>query len=61
MHKVFHGSIDGLNVVRLLRIARIFRMTKSLDTYKNWVQLLSEVSVCQKKTTFALQKKNTFV
>jgi hypothetical protein len=40
---VFGGKVDGLNVVRLLRIARIFRMTKSLDTYRNWVQLLMEV------------------
>lgn len=38
-------GVEGLNVIRLLRIARVFRMTKSLDTYRNWVLLLTEVIV----------------
>jgi len=41
---VYSGDgLESLNVVRLLRTARVFRMTKSLDTYRNWVLLLTEV------------------
>jgi len=38
-------EVAGLNVVRLLRLTRVFRMTKTLDTYRAWVELLVDV-VC---------------
>lgn len=36
-------EVAGLNVVRLLRLTRVFRMTKTLDTYRAWVELLVDV------------------
>mmetsp|Transcript_30729 Transcript_30729/g.68929 ORF Transcript_30729/g.68929 Transcript_30729/m.68929 type:complete len:411 (+) Transcript_30729:344-1576(+) len=39
---LFGSQVTGLNVVRLMRIARVFRMFKRLDKYRHWVVLLTE-------------------
>lgn len=39
----WNSTVRGLNIMRLLRIARLFRMTSSLNTHRRWIKLISEV------------------